>query len=440
MDLINKKYRQSNTFVDAPYSTEFTTHEIKLIEYMISSCKDVDKHLINAKSHKEFTFSATDLAKILHTSLSRIVLDADKLSDNITSKKIIEKKLDSNGNVTDFVYIPIISFAGYNKGMFTFSFNYYILKYFIEINKNFTEFQLKYLLIMKSAYAIKLYKLLYQYKNIKSRVFSLLELKEQFGIQDKYPKYNDFKRRIVDPSVEQINQLTDLNIEYKEIKICRSIEKIEFNFKLKNQISNLDCSNENTQTMEIRTLSTIDNSTLPELDKLLLGIESELSEKTKKLVVKVYKDKGIEYIEASIKYATKNSKSNFDVYLYNTISKGWAEVELQKTLDKKAELKKQRELAKYKKQEESAKLQAKKQHKLTIESEWSNLTEEQQELYNQHAVNLINKYSKKLEMFPTINNDLPICCYAVSQNKSYDTSIEGYCKMILQIELNTLYN
>lgn len=438
MELINKKYRQSNTFVDAPYSTEFTTHEIKLIEYMISDCKDIDKKLIDAKSHKEFIFSATDLAKILNTSLSRIVLDADKLSDSITSKKIVEKKLDVKGNAVDFVYIPIISFAGYNKGVFTFSFNYYILKYFIEINKNFTEFQLKHLLIMKSAYAIKLYKLLYQYKNIKSRVFGVLELKEQFGIQEKYPKYNDFKRRIIDPSVEQINQLTDLSIKYKEIKICRSIDKIEFNFILKNKIIDPEFIDKDTQIIDIKPLATIDKPILPEVDKLLSSIESELSEKTKKLITKMHKEKGIEYIEASIKYATKNSKSNFDVYLHNTLTKAWAEVELQKILDKKAEQKKQREITKQKKQEEDAKLQAKKQNKLAIKAEWNNLADDQRAKYDRYATNLINKYNQKLSNFPTIIDDLPLCCYAVSQNKSYDLSIEGYCKTILQVSLSVV--
>ena len=64
------------------------------------------------------------------------------------------------------------------------------------------------------------------------------------------------------------------------------------------------------------------------------------------------------------------------------------------------------------------------------------MTQDQQELYVDHATNLLKKYNQKLNMFLTIVEDLPLCCYAVSQNKYYDLSIEGFCKNVLQIQLS----
>ena len=200
---------------------------------MISESKLVDKKFIDLKMHKEFIFSANELANILNSSKSRIIADADKLADNITNKKIVEKVLDQNGNVIEFNYISIISAASYKKGVFKFDFNYHILKYFVDINKNFTEFQLRYLLSFGSSYSVKLYKLLYQYKNIKVRVFTIYELKEQFGLLDKYPLYGSFKKYIIDASIKQINEKTDLYVQYREIKLGRSVDKLEFSFQLK---------------------------------------------------------------------------------------------------------------------------------------------------------------------------------------------------------------
>ena len=55
---------------------------------------------------------------------------------------------------------------------------------------------------MKTPYAIKLYKILYQYKKIGNRLFSIEELKMQFGIKDKYPLYKDFRVRVLDMEMD----------------------------------------------------------------------------------------------------------------------------------------------------------------------------------------------------------------------------------------------
>ena len=178
----NISIRQHNDFVSSPYATEFTLHELKLVEYMIADCKKVDEEKINLKMHKSYFFTPTQLANMLRTSLSRVVTDADKLSNEITKKRLINKQYDIIGKVVNYEYITIIPIAKYANGQFRFDFNYEILNYFIDVNKNFTEFELNYLLSMSTPYAIKLYKLLYQYRKIKTRLFTLEELKEQGSV------------------------------------------------------------------------------------------------------------------------------------------------------------------------------------------------------------------------------------------------------------------
>ena len=117
--------------------------------------------------------------------------------------------------------------------------------------------------------------------------------------------------------------------------------------------------------------------------------------------------------------------------MYDTLVNRWADVEAKEILNKKIEEQKQIQIAKQKQQESNAKLQANEQKKLMVAVEWNNLTNEQQEKYTKYAIYLINKYAQKLNIFPTIVEDLPICCFAVSQSKSYNLSIEGFCKTIL---------
>ena len=331
----------------------------------------------------------------------------------------------------EFEMINIIPYAKYRHGLLEFDLNYNVIPYLVEINKNFTEYQLHYLLSLRSSHSIKLYKLLYQYKNIGKRKFAVSILKEQFGLSKKYSQYKDFKKKVIIPSILQINELTDLMVDYTEIKVGRKVDELEFIFRINNKKPLVNNAPIFDNAIEIKPSQEIKKTKLPEIDKLLSAIESELSDKTKKLIAKAYKDNGVEYIEASIKYATKHSKSNLDKYLHDTLTNRWADVEVQKILNKKIEEQKQLQITKQKQQKADARLKAKEQKKIMVEVEWNNLPNKQQEKYTKYAAHLINKYNQKLNIFPTIVEDLPICCYAVSQNKSYNLSIEGFCETIL---------
>lgn len=434
---MKKIVRQHNDYISAPYAVELTIHEIKLIEFMISESRDLDKKLINNNQNKEFVFTATELSNILNTSLSRIVTDADKLSENITQKRIIEKKIDESGNVIDFVYIPIITFAKYSKGLFTFSFNCYILRYFVDINQNFTEFELKHLMSMSSPYAIKLYKLLSQYKNIKNRSFTVDGLKEQFGIPNKYSQYSDFKKYVLDSSVAQIIAKTDLHVSYNEIKLGRRVVKLAFSMTLQDKLPPLELTNTTYDVIDVKLSKITQETHNQEINNLISNIESNLSVKTKKFIAKLHQQKGIEFIEASIKYATKNAKSNLDKYLYDTLTNEWAEVELQKILDKKTDEQKRLEAIQQKQKQEQQRKAELEEAKLTIQNTWNELSQKEQDQFTQQANTILTKHQKKLQIFQTIANDLPLCCYAISNNQSYDKAIEGFCTTILGVSFKS---
>ncbi len=427
----NKKVRQANEFIESPYAVELTTHEIKTIEYLIAECTEDDYALVGKKQGKEYTFSATQLAKILNTSLSRVVADGDKLSNDITQKRIIHKLYDEKKNLEQFEYMSIIISAKYKSGTFSFELNYKILPFFININKNFTEYQLKYLLSMRNAYAIKLYKLLYQYKNIGNRKFDLEDLKNQFGIKDKYPFYKDFRKRILDPSILQINELTDLNVEYNEIKFGRKVEKIDFIFDIKKKlITNKTISlNESGDDNIYSSKPKSDN--LLDLSNLLGTIMDKISSDTKQIISKYYEEKGEDYVKASIKYAQKNSKTNIDKYLKDTLSNGWAEIELNKLASQNA---KKNAI----KQTETKKLIEKDQekfNKLLIEQEWSKLSDTDKQQYIEYANSIRATHKEPLKVFNNLEYSLPLSIYAVSNKKTYDKIQESYMQKLLKINL-----
>jgi plasmid replication initiation protein len=276
---------------------------------------------------------------------------------------------------------------------------------------------------MTSSYAIKLYKLLYQYRNIKKRVFTVIELKEQFGIVNKYPQYSNFKQRILTPSIIQINKLTDLYISFDEIKMGRSVDRLEFNFSMQ------DKPKKSTPFM-IKPEIIIENKKISELIK---DIEIELSTKTKELIVKMFQLNGVEYIEASINYAKKNAKSNIDKYLNDTLNNNWAEIEFNRITEKKDKQNQEQQLINQQIEEKEQKLRKEQEVKLFLEDMWQNLTSEEKTNYITQSNELINKYEQLTRYFDEIDRKLPICLFAIANNTSYDRMLEGYCKNILNI-------
>ncbi len=416
----NRKIRQSNEFVESPYMVEFSLHEIKLMEYLIAECKEEDYNLIGKRQGKDYNFSATQISKILNTSLSRVVTDADKLASEITNKKIEHKVLDHKGDVTEFVYLSIINEASYNNGNFYFELNYKALPFFVKVNQNFTEFQLRHLLSMKTAYAVKLYKILYQYKKIGKRTFTVEELKTQFGIKDKYDLYSHFKNKILDKSIKQINEITDIEVIYKEYKIGKKVDSLEF--IIKSKPIGIESSTILDEPPKAISHDDIIDPVPQDFEKVIHDIKSKISARTQQLLMDYHSLHGLMYVENSIKYALKNSKTNFDKYLQDTLNNKWAEVMITQAKEKhKAD-----DL--FSKAFESVESTAKDKH-----NELKNLAlEEYQKLSNKEqtklATELIQKVTSicpnKLESVMHQQNEYVISYWACKNNYTYNGGLQ----------------
>ena len=61
--------------------------------------------------------------------------------------------------------------------------------------------------------------LLKQSQSIGERTIRIQDLKEMLGIEKKrYARYFNFKQRVILPACEEINEKTDINTDFKEIK------------------------------------------------------------------------------------------------------------------------------------------------------------------------------------------------------------------------------
>ncbi len=102
------------------------------------------------------------------------------------------------------------------------------------LEARYTEYELKQVVGLQSEYAIRLYELIIQWRSLgKTNPISLAELREKLGLVDEYKRIEAFKRRVLDLAVKQINEHTDITVEYEQHKQGRVITGFTFKFKVK---------------------------------------------------------------------------------------------------------------------------------------------------------------------------------------------------------------
>jgi hypothetical protein len=119
--------------------------------------------------------------------------------------------------------------------------------YLLELQKNFTQYNIKNILVLKSAYVIRLYEyIISKYteymnynSNAKSFTFELEieEIKELFEIPESY-LYKDIRVNIIDKAMKQFKEKTNIKFEYEEQKLGRKVVRLKLKVSDNNKGSN----------------------------------------------------------------------------------------------------------------------------------------------------------------------------------------------------------
>lgn len=104
-----------------------------------------------------------------------------------------------------------------------------ILPYLTGLQREFTRYALSDVAKMTSAYGIRLYELLAQWPE-GHRVVALEDLRNWLQIENRYPAIKDFKRWVLDPAVEQINEHSPLMLTWSQRKTGRRVTHLVFDY------------------------------------------------------------------------------------------------------------------------------------------------------------------------------------------------------------------
>ncbi len=208
---------KANQLIEAKY--KLTLSEQKIVILYLSKIKRSDEDFQN------YAFSVNEIKECLGWS------DTKKLYDNLysLSEQIMSKPLGikdkSNKRFIFFHWFSKIEFTG---SQLILRSDPDLKPYLLQLQGHFTQYQLKNVVRLKSIYSIRIYELTKQYEKLGSRRFNLDELKEILGIKGKYKELYNFRRKVIDKAVTDINANTDIYISYFHHKTGRTVTGIEF--------------------------------------------------------------------------------------------------------------------------------------------------------------------------------------------------------------------
>ena len=131
-------------------------------------------------------------------------LPTHKVDDNIIAKVVFHEKI-----------IPLLS----------------------DLRASFTQFLLSDVAEFNSIYSYRIYQLFMQYLNKvtgKGWVqIDFYDLRFMLMLLDKYPLTADFKKRVIDPAIKEINEKSPLKAKYELLKKGRKYTAVKFTFEIK---------------------------------------------------------------------------------------------------------------------------------------------------------------------------------------------------------------
>jgi len=220
----NCKVIKSNSLIQKS-KFELSVQEQKIMLYLISKIKPNDD-----------VFITSDFEIIEFCEVCGIESDNGQNYKNIQdtigslAEKILWVHLD-NGDKTILRWIdkPYINDV---TGKMRVKLDDLLKPFLLHLKNNFTQFELINTLAMKSKYSIRLYELLRSYEYKKFVRFDIDELKKLLYAEH-YERYIHLRTKVIDVAVNEINNLSDLNVSYMPVKESRKFTGIEFTISLK---------------------------------------------------------------------------------------------------------------------------------------------------------------------------------------------------------------
>lgn len=199
---------------------DLSLQEQKLLAYCISQIKP------NDSTSTVYTVSIPDFCKVCGIDYNNGKNYASVKSTVLSLVKQAFWILEPDGSEVTVHWLEKVRINRGN-GKIKIRFDEDLKKYIHGLFRNFTQYELLAVLPMKSHYSFRIYELLKSYAYTKKHRFEIDELKRLL-MAEIYVNFKDFRVKVIEPSIREINAYTDLKVEWEPETKGRKVIAITF--------------------------------------------------------------------------------------------------------------------------------------------------------------------------------------------------------------------
>ncbi|WP_118831791.1 replication initiation protein [Salinibacter ruber] len=201
---------------------QWTTREYRVFVAHVSQLgRDCD-------SFEPVSVNVKELCDISGVETENMYGEVRDIADRLTDKKIRVER--GPRGKEEGAFTNIYAKCGYDRktgelvGRFTEEMRPYLLK----LKEQFTMYYRRNALSMRSTYSMRFYEILKRYEYQGQFKLAVTELRKIFGLEDKYDRFRDLRRRVIDKAQEELAERSDVTFEYTVERQGQKPERIHF--------------------------------------------------------------------------------------------------------------------------------------------------------------------------------------------------------------------
>lgn len=223
---------KDNALINASYNLELI--EQRLVMLAIINARDSGQG-ITAQSKLEI--HASHYSKLFGVSIDAAYKALKEAVNNLFNRQFsytAEYKKTGKTGIVRSRWVSRICYID-DLALLEITFAPDVVPLITRLEEHFTSYQAKQIACLTSKYATRLYELLIAWREVGYvPQMEIKEFRNQLGLLDReYIAMSDFKKRVLEPSIKQINEHTDIAVSYEQYKKGRVISGFSFKLKLK---------------------------------------------------------------------------------------------------------------------------------------------------------------------------------------------------------------
>jgi len=223
---LNPMVYKSNALVEAAY--RLSVQEQRIILACISQTRRDEQ----VTDEVLYSVTAAELAELSGTALEAAYSELKAAALRLKRREVrLTQEPNGKGKKPSIMITGWVQTIIYREGegRVELRFTKDMLPYLTGLQREFTRYALSDVAKMTSAHGIRLYELLAQWPE-GHRVIEVDELRRWLQLEDRYPSIKDFKRWVLDPAVEQINEHSPLALTWSQRKTGRKVTHLVFDY------------------------------------------------------------------------------------------------------------------------------------------------------------------------------------------------------------------